>query len=116
MVRLHGVERIPDRNHAVPRAIRFEVVGLRPGDGMRLLPGSEIGDRRDAAVRMHAVNPVRGVRDPMRTTAAGSNRVERVADKGDVRDAADQTALRGGRLTRRELVGNCGSHVVAADL
>ena len=36
VIRLRGVERAAHRDHAVPGAIRLEVVGIGVGDGIRL--------------------------------------------------------------------------------
>jgi len=84
VIGLDGVEVAPNRNHAVPGAVRLEIVRLPIGDGMRHLERTEIGDHGDMAVAAHPENAIHGVRHAVRAATAGGDRVERAADERDI--------------------------------
>ena len=115
VIGLDGVKRAPRLDHAVPGAVRLEVVGLGMCDGVDLLERAQIGDHLPRPVLMDANDPVGEVRDAVRAARAAKHRVEGIADKGDVGDAADEAALIGARLAGGQVVRDGRAYPVAVD-
>ena len=93
VVGLDGVERARGFDHAVPGAVRLEVVRLRIRDRVGLLERAQVGDHSQRPVAVDPDDAVRKVPDAVRAARSGEDRVERVADERDVGDAADETSL-----------------------
>ena len=65
MVGLNCVKRVSRGHHAVPRAIRFEVVGFWMRNWVSLLKCAQISNFLPAAIRVHNEYPVVGVKQSM---------------------------------------------------
>lgn len=61
---------------------------------MGLLERTKIGNPTGGAIAVYPIDSVGIVCNSVRAAAAADQGVERVADEGDVGDAADETALR----------------------
>ena len=116
VIRLDRVENPIDRDHAVPRAIGFEVVGLGIGDRVGLLERRQIGHHGRGAIPVHPKHPVVRADKAMGAARPGQNRVQRVAHEGHVGNAAYQAALIRRGLVRGQVICDGGNGSVRRDL
>jgi len=106
MVRFDGVESSISRDHAVPRAVRFKVVGLMSLGRVVLLEGAKICDLCPTTVGIDADHSVVCSLQPMRTTRSCQERVKVTVDERHIRDATYQIAERIAGLAGGQVVGH----------
>ena len=94
MVRFENVEVAADLDHAVPGAVRLEIVRLGIRHRVTLQERAQICDQRPRSAAVHSDDGVRNIGDRMRATSAGKQRIERVSNERDICHSADQTAER----------------------
>ena len=92
VIRFERIEYSVDGNHAIPRAVWFEVVRFRIGDRMALQESRKIGDHGCRAILMHTKDAIVGTNQAVRAARASQNRVQLVAQKSYVGYAAYQAA------------------------
>jgi hypothetical protein len=84
-----------DLDHAVPSAIGLKIPRIGIVDRVVFLELGEIGHHRSAAIRIHAQHSVIGSSQTVRASGCRQERVQRVADEGDVGNSAHPTAIGG---------------------
>ena len=107
VIGLDRVERAADGDHAVPRAVRFEVALFWVGDGIVQRPRAQVRHLGPGpACRVHTDDAVRRRGEAVRAPGTRDQGIEGRADEVDISDAADQRSERGGRLAGRQSGGD----------
>src|SRR6266851_2271583 len=115
VVGLNGVKAPPREEHAVPGAVRLEVVGIDGLDRMRHQKRAEICDQVPRAIAAHSNDAIRDVRHAMGAAGPAEQGVEAVANERDIGDATDWTTDQRAGLARREAADDGRAHTGWAD-
>src|SRR5437868_12032503 len=105
-----------DLDHAVPGAVRLEVIQAWIRDGVSLDEGAEVGKVRSRAICIDAKDGVIGPSQPVRATGTSLHPIEDAIDELDVRYPARQAPRSCTCLTRRQLVDHGGTLTSSIDL
>jgi len=108
VIGLDGVETSASRDHAVPRAIRFEVPRIFMLCGIVHDKVAEVGDLFPSAIGVDAKDTVAGAEETVGAAGASFESVEVTAQEGDIGYTAHKIAEGGASLTGRKMVGDGG--------